>query len=762
MKHNKLFKKIIGFTVCTFIILSQCIGFGTVFASTDDAVKIFYRDYEDYAGAREFINKSQTTADYGTATGFASDWGFSGKAESIKGKNGNGVCFNTENISASKSWDLAFNKTLSSGILYFAYDVKFASEIKNASVTSFGGSFIKLKNTSGTAYAIEAIGSQDGNNVLYKGNDTSWNVIPISDLTFNSNDYYRIEVTYDVLSKECKYYVNGEYKDSKIYSADVGDISGITLGFSNIIDYFDSFTIMHYPNGVENDSYLTAVCDGAEGNSYITADFKDYTTGGSVLINNLTAQNIAVKDNLGNAAAVVGVENLEQTGRYKINISAKLNAGLYTVTFADSVCDTIGKKLSAGKCEFNVSAKKIFYRDYEDYTGSAAFLNKSASTADYGMATGFATGTFAYAATAVNGKNGNGVCFNSPNVTSTNTSTKLLFNKELSSGILYTAFDAKFAEKSATEKALMATFIKLYNKEETSPYGFVGIAPDYTLRMGSSNGTGWDANKISEFAFDSSKTYKTEVIYNLDTKLCSYYVDGVLWGTKTTTKGNDGINAMQIQLSNLLEYFDNFTVVHYPVSPADDAKMTASITANAGTNAITFNVFDSMLGSGQIVNALKTTGNITIKNSNNETVEVTGITDGEKTGEYVITLANNITAGEYTAQIASTVTDTIGKPFENYTVSFTAQVLKPSADVVINGNTARVTYYNFTTAYSGKVYAAAYINNLLIGAAVQNADIENGNTVSVTVPDEYSSDNNITYKVFIWDDNLSPLGSYNE
>ena len=28
---------------------------------------------------------------------------------------------------------------------------------------------------------------------------------------------------------------------------------------SNIIDYFDTFTIMHYPNGVVNDSNIIAV-----------------------------------------------------------------------------------------------------------------------------------------------------------------------------------------------------------------------------------------------------------------------------------------------------------------------------------------------------------------------------------------------------------------------------------------------------------------------------------------------------------------------
>ena len=61
----------------------------------------------------------------------------------------------------------------------------------------------------------------------------------------------------DIKNAVYKYYVDGQFV--KEFTTEYFGVSGCVIQMSNIIDYFDTFTIMYYPNGVVNDSNIIAV-----------------------------------------------------------------------------------------------------------------------------------------------------------------------------------------------------------------------------------------------------------------------------------------------------------------------------------------------------------------------------------------------------------------------------------------------------------------------------------------------------------------------
>ena len=108
--------------------------------------------------------------------------------------------------------------------------------------------------------------------------------------------------------------------------------------------------------------------------------------------------------------------------------------------------------------------------------------------------------------------------------------------------------------------------------------------------------------------------------------------------------------------------------------------------------------------------------------------------------------------GEYLIEFANDLTDTVGRTLVNLTDSSFL-----TATVVRDGNTAAVKY-NSAKEYTGLVLWAAYSDGILVATNVQPINTAEGNNLSVSVPNEYT---NVTYKIYIWNDCMQPVGSYN-
>ncbi|MGN0178207.1 MAG: hypothetical protein ACI4DY_02035 [Monoglobaceae bacterium] len=759
---TKSFSRVGMIILCIIMVTGQLCA-GAAFAEGEETAvaQIFYRDYEDYTGGNGFLSTTSPAepGEFGTASGYASGVGFAAKAESVSGKNGKGVDFNTSAMtSATGTPTLTFNKTLSSGELYVAFDVKLSSA--SESVQALSASYIKLTNSDDTtAYACVGIGTDYK---LYKGstNGTGWNANS-TEYVFDTAAYHKVEVTYDLDTKLVTYYVDGVSCGTKTTTAGNTNITGMTITFSNLIDYFDNFTIMHYANSAAEDAAMSAAASACAGNNTIQLRLTDSLYGVGLVLNDDNMSKLTLTK--GGESVPVTVKKGESDGDYIITLtSGKLEDAEYTIGL-NGAADTIGRMCASGELKVTpaVVQTKLFYRDYEDYTGGNGFLSTTtpAEPGEFGTASGYASGVgFAAKAESVSGKNGKGVDFNTSAMTSATGTPTLTFNKTLSSGELYVAFDVKLSSASESVQALSASYIKLTNSDDTTAYACVGIGTDYKLYKGSTNGTGWNANS-TEYVFDTAAYHKVEVTYDLDTKLVTYYVDGVSVATKTTTAGNTNITGMIVTFSNLIDYFDNFTVMHYADSAAENASMTADASAGADGSTINVTLKDALLNSGLVVNSILS-GDITVSSAAGDTVAVTGVTEGSKTGEYVLALESALpAAGVYTLNLPANLTDTVGKKIYDNKVEFSFLPAN-SAYLTLNGNSATATYNIGDVDYKGSVYIAAYCGNALAALAVESAKTDGIGTLTLNIGEDFAG-KDISYKVFIWDEELVPLGNFN-
>ena len=398
---------------------------------------------------------------------------------------------------------------------------------------------------------------------------------------------------------------------------------------------------------------------------------------------------------------------------------------------------------------------KIFYRDYEDYTGGIGYMSVKSDNGKYGTATipTALSGSFNNAAASAQGKNGKGVCFTKCTSTMQSSAVNLNFNTEITSGQLYTAFDMT-VNPNATKNFIIKT---LNTSDE--PSGFFGISGEATDNyekfqlFRAANSNSWNGNKIDNVVMESGKTYKIEITANVSPggTTYNYYIDGVLVGGPYV-QNVTSVKGFTMETSNLLDYFDTFTIMYYPNGVVNDSNIIAvSAVDNTDDKKIKVDFRDSAMGFGTVMPNFDK-DKVTVKAKNGSPINVSGVTSGEKTGEYIIELETTPSNGEYLIEFANDLTDTVGRTLVNLTDSSFL-----TATVVKDGNTAAVKY-NSAKEYTGLVLWAAYSDGILVATNVQPINTAEGNNLSVSVPNEYT---NVTYKIYIWNDCMQPVGSYN-
>ena len=467
-----------------------------------------------------------------------------------------------------------------------------------------------------------------------------------------------------------------------------------------------------------------------------------------------------IKDSNDNKVDVYGITPSGAAGEFDITLKNQIASGEYTLTLPSDLSDSIGRTLIQPNVALNVETVRIFYRDCEDYTGGADIVN---ATGKYGTLTGTVTGSWTGNIKAVNGKNGIGVCFNDASITKASGAWKFRFDKEYTDGMLYVAFDIK-ATRTPKNNTLAAkeTFIKLADNKmndtdwTTGLHGFVGIGDKKTSNVsdntnhlyGAAKSSGWNASD-TEYVLNE-ETHKIEVLVDIKNAVYKYYVDGQF--VKEFTTAYFGVSGCVIQMSNIIDYFDTFTIMYYPNGVVNDSNIIAvSAVDNTDDKKIKVDFRDSAMGFGTVMPNFDK-DKVTVKAKNGSPINVSGVTSGEKTGEYIIELETTPSNGEYLIEFANDLTDTAGRTLVNLTDSSFL-----TATVVKDGNTAAVKY-NSAKEYTGLVLWAAYSDGILVATNVQPINTAEGNNLSVSVPNEYT---NVTYKIYIWNDCMQPVGSYN-
>ena len=763
MKSSTI-KKVFMCVICAVMVTVSAlpiVGAQDAESSETGITKIFYRDYEDYTGGIGYMSVESDDGKYGTATLPTALGGtFNTAAASAQGINGKGVCLTKCTTSTqSSSVNLNFNTEITSGQLYTAFDMT----VNPNATKNF---IIKTLNTSGGQNGFFGVSGETADNyekfqVFRAADSNSWNGNKIDNALLKSGKTYKIEITADVSSEGTtyNYYIDGVLVGGP-YVQNVTSVKGFAMETSNLLEYFDTFTIMYYPNGAAADSKLSASAQAVEGSKTVKLKISDSYLGSGACINNIDASKIEIKDSNDNKVDVYGITPSGATGEFDITLKNQIASGEYTLTLPSDLSDSIGRTLTQPNIALNVEAMRIFYRDYEDYTGGADIVN---ATGKYGTLTGTVTGSWTGNIKAVNGKNGIGVCFNDASITKASGAWKFRFDKEYTDGMLYVAFDIK-ATRTPQNTALAAkeTFIKLADNKmndtdwTTGLHGFVGIGDKKTSGVsdntnhlyGAAKGVGWNASD-TEYVLNE-ETHKIEVLVDIKNAVYKYYVDGQF--VKDFTTAYFGVSGCVIQMSNIIDYFDTFTIMYYPNGVVNDSNIiAASAIDNADDKKIKVNFRDSAMGFGTVMPNFDK-DKVTVKAKNGSTINVSNVTSGEKTGEYIIELETAPSNGEYLIEFARDLTDTVGRTLENLTDSSFL-----TATVVKDGNTAAVKY-NSAKEYTGLVLWAAYSDGILVATNVQPINTAEGNNLSVSVPSKYE---NVTYKIYIWNDGMQPVGSYN-
>ncbi len=763
MKSSTI-KKVFMCVICAVMVTVSAlpiVGAQDAESSETGITKIFYRDYEDYTGGIGYMSVKSDNGKYGTATiPTALSGSFNNAAASAQGKNGKGVCFTKcTSTMQSSAVNLNFNTEITSGQLYTAFDMT----VNPNATKNF---IIKTLNTSDEPSGFFGVSGEATDNyekfqLFRAANSNSWNGNKIDNVVLESGKTYKIEITANVSpdGTTYNYYIDGVLVGGP-YVQNVTSVKGFTMETSNLLDYFDTFTIMHYPNGAAADSKLSTSAQAVEGSKTVKLKINDSYLGSGACINNIDASKIVIKDSNDNKVDVYGITPSGATGEFDITLKNQIASGEYTLTLPSDLSDSIGRTLTQPNVALNVETVRIFYRDYEDYTGGADIVN---ATGKYGTLAGTVTGTWTSNIKPVTGKNGGGVCFNDASITKASGAWKFRFDKEYTDGMLYVAFDIK-ATRTPKNNTLAAkeTFIKLADNTmndtdwTTGLHGFVGIGDKKTSNVsdntnhlyGAVKNSGWNANDTG-YALNE-ETHKIEVLFDIKNAVYKYYVDGQF--VKEFTTAYFGVSGCVIQMSNIIDYFDTFTIMHYPNGVVNDSNIIAvSAIDDADDKKIKVNFRDSAMGFGTVMPNFDK-DKVTVKAKNGSPINVSGVTSGEKTGEYIIELETTPSNGEYIIEFANDLTDTVGRTLVNLTDSSFL-----TATVVKDGNTAAVKY-NSAKEYTGLVLWAAYSDGILVATNVQPINTAEGNNLSVSVPNEYT---NVTYKIYIWNDCMQPVGSYN-
>lgn len=394
----------------------------------------------------------------------------------------------------------------------------------------------------------------------------------------------------------------------------------------------------------------------------------------------------------------VTVENTENK-KYTIVYDMYGNA-VDKLSYSDSYTYDAGKVpvyvLFTDEPEDDSEPEVMFYRDYEDYTGgNNANTEKSLDEpfnkkGNYGTFKMSGDGSFLNTTEEVSTFDGKGVKFDI--FTSWNNGYSQLTDgggslTDIYDGTLYISYD-EISDGT--------------NREDVY---FTSGGADYALswypgvRWSPINRNwGSDCTK-TEAMLGAGKNHKVEIIIDPDTGEVKRYVNGTYLNTVTIKK--TGLKELIFRWADG-NIIDNLTVVYYPedVKPQTFSMHPGTVDAENNTISVCLksNAVDSNGANGNEISAPYGISPKTI----NETLftvdgyNVSAVTKGDRSGEYIIKLAEGVTSdGVYTVTYNKDVRDLLGACIDenDKTVTLAPAMYKVS-DVSITDNTATATYTN--------------------------------------------------------------------
>lgn len=701
-------------------------------ASGDTTVEpeiLFYRDYEDYTGGDPIDNSS---LNYGTyAINGDSTWDGYTQADSAKGS---GFYVATSHINDNHT---GF-PDMTNGTLYIAFDEIPGETLGETSVYFKSG-------TPNFAFSYKA-------GTAWTTADRNWSYDK-TDHMLGSGQNHRIDLVIDPATGNADRYVNGNFIGTKSI--------GITTGLTEMLVRFsktsiiDNLTMVYFPQGVTAKTFTVAeaatvntdddtfrvnlqgsVTDsdgkGKETKSSITASYTAVLPASSLTADAFTVEGLTVKS----------VSAGTKAGEYKIAVEEDIQPGVnYTITAKTGLKDALGATVS--EAAKTATAKKtvypevMFYRDFEDYMGGDPY-NLTASSRDYGTWGIFGSDVYDDCI-AVDGADGTAVKMPKHSTSNNNTSRNdgtTAFNSK-ANGRIYFAFDLDASANGGGSGSVWSQLVL----KETGETGDGIYALTYNAKTNKyvggdsqyNSNASWGDNTSTGVSADYKNRF--ELIIDIDNGKIYKYINGILGATHDDAEQGKLSDVKFIGFNPKGEnVFDNLAVVHYPKGVDTQTFSVASVEADEKTDV--FRVFlksDTIDADGKgttTKSEIAAPYGITLPTTDasgiiyslaNDTfsvegMNVTSVTRGTRSGEYIVDVDGDIKTGEsYTVLANADLTDILGSTLndEKGSKTITAAAELAATAATVDGG-VQITF-NDTIVNPSEYAKGATIKNVYTG-----------------------------------------------
>lgn len=718
----------------------------TIAVETEPQI-LLYRDFEDYQGGNGFSNTGQ----YGTfKMSFDKDYGWENATAEV-GRTKTGFRSNTINAAMYKKYIPEAVRTAKSGYLYTSVTseaIEGATRSGRFAIVGKDG-YRYFGFTHGANYSVDQWG-------------TSAVSTPLP-AELQNLDYYKIEIIFDLETGKQYNFVNGQ----NIKTCNMNSGADFANGDFNF--YFedgvivDNLMMLYYPKAivpqtfslkadeidVENDtikvSFVSDACDsdGASGLK-ISAPY------GVILNSEVSAEDFEIE-----GCTVVGVESTGAYGEYVISVAEDLVDNVnYKVTAANGLTDTFGAVTNGKSATISsiTEPKVLIYRDFEDFEKGQNLGNNQRS---YGSMYLNFDGTWVKNTDSVLGRTGKGIDANVNHVSDNFIMT------DKTDGQLYFTFTTESIE-GLTPSAY--TKIGTNTSKVDCTYFEWKHGEDFGIGSWSTHMNGTLPEELVGLDY-----YKIEVFADIKTKNIKAYINGVKVADMAFSGQlpNENTN-IKIQ-DNVI--FDNFAIIYFPEKLVSMPTFSVEAGAiDAENNKVSvFLKSDSYDSDGALGGTAGVSApyGITLSEFDASSFAVDGYTvtavsKGDAVGEYVITLAEDITDdASLTVTAADGLADILGSVVNADAKSVTVGASEYSlSDVTIDGGKASISYTNTTKKPESFVLViASYVGDQMSDVNFENVTAAIGSqNVEASVSLQTSVEGK-TVKAFVLKDftSLTPI-----
>lgn len=670
---------------------------------------LLFRDYEDYDGGAGFLNVSYEYGSLknGTGTGFAVAF------TSVNGAGGKG--FRTNIIKDTKNkyvgegrWDKTLTTPITSGKVYIAYDVqKKPDDLRTTEATKDDGEPIfdnAFKPSNGIRFNVDMKYEKNETNVNFEffpaafktgkdqgivdGGFSTW-IWGSTNPVMEAGRTYHVETIVDMDEYKVKRYVDGaqmnvmdisSQKDIKLIDTKDSTLTKKPFGIYKMsvllgsgIEYFDNFTIIHYPTGTSDNGTIDVSAAGYDktDNSLIinlkrnvsstaTIDGMSYTHtasyGESVAAESLK-NIVTVKDNTGATCNVTSVSNGDISGEYKIKLDGELSEeSTYTVTLNNpvntdgTVKSILGTPVSTTANTASIYISPEVYFDYDFENTSLKNADLDYSPADNNLK----AGGFDNIETKSDERYGKYI-----SVADTK-STKIYFKEypePINSGVKNISFDYMFNKTTGDSGEIKhpdtQDYINFYNNAGVRKFLFYA---DYTkenpkFMLGKDNVAG-NGDSKKTITVEDNKLYHVDIVMDYDNLKYTGYVNGEKFNESTLSASGNEIKKM------LLNQFQTAFFDNYRLSDMNDTSFKIdSVTKRNGL------LYEIKLSEGLSSTSATAITNETLGFKNVSTGESVAVKSVEAIGRRVIIDLNEALdpSSDYEITLPEDLTNVIGK-----------------------------------------------------------------------------------------------------